>query len=184
MLSGNYSTILSPRRLRFNGAIDQPGVKLGLGIKERVDIKFYYSRWAIRGSDLQRNVFQLIAKVTDEQHLLALYLPFGLIHSKYKHAYGEFEIGKVWMISPRMITVLIKKGKFELCIIPYIELLKEKSCRPFITGEMNLGAGCIALAEKLVLRLEGGVDFRTLAEGYPCGTAGIGVNYFFRIGKR
>jgi hypothetical protein len=183
MIGGYYSTIIPPGILWEDYAINQPGLKLGMGIADVVDIKFYYSRWAVRGSDYHQNVFQLITKVTGELHMLSLYLPFGLIHSKYKQAYDEDEIGKIWMIAPRMITTLKRKENFDFCIIPYLELLKEKTYKPVITGGINIGMGFYALAKKLAFRFEGGIDIRTLAEGFPCGTAGLGLSYVFGRGE-
>ena len=177
MISGGYSTIIPPGMLWADKVINQPGIKVGLGLSDIVDVKFYYSRWAVRGSEYHQNVFQLITKVTGEQHMLALYLPFGLVHSKYKQAYDEDEIGKVWMIAPRMIATLRRKKHFDFCIIPYLEMLKEKSYKPVITMGVNLGIGLFTLSRRFSFRFEGGIDIRTLAEGYPCGTAGVSLNY-------
>jgi hypothetical protein len=183
MIGGYYSTIIPPGILWEDHVISQPGIKLGLGISDRVDIKFYYSRWAVRGSDYHQNVFQLLSKISGVKQMVALYLPFGLVHSKYKEAYGEDEIGKIWMITPRLIGTLVRRKHFDLCIVPYLELLKEKSYKPVVTGGINLGMGFFALEKKLSFRFEGGIDIRTLAEGYPCGTAGLGLSYIFGSGE-
>ena len=183
MVSGTYSTVLPPERPWRDMAAAQTGIKLGLGVSDRVDVKFYYSRWAVRGSEYHRNVFQLITKVTGEQHMLALYLPFGLVHSRYKQAYSEEEIGKIWMITPRMIATLKRKKHFDLCIIPYLEILKEKSCETIITGGMNLGMGIDIIPRKLSFRIEGGVDVLSLLGGYAYGTMGMGLNLFLVEGK-
>jgi hypothetical protein len=179
MIGGYYSTIIPPGLLWEDQVINQPGIKLGLGISDRVDIKFYYSRWAVRESNYHQNIFQLLTKITGPKQMVALYLPFGLVHSKYKEAYREDDIGKIWMITPRVIGTLVRRNHFDLCIIPYLELLKEKSYKPVVTVGINLGMGFITLAKRLIFRFEGGLDIRTLVEGYPCGTAGLGLSYLF-----
>lgn len=179
MISGNYSSILPPGIFWEDHMINQPGLKVGVGISKFVDFKFYFSRWAVRGSDYHRNVFQLISKVTGAHQMVALYIPFGFIYSRYKMDYGEDDIGKLWMVSPRLIGTLVRKDHFDMCLVPYVEILHEKSDSPVVTGGMNIGFGLYTLSKRLSLRLEGGVDIRTLIAGYPCGNVGLGLNYIF-----
>jgi hypothetical protein len=178
-----YSALFPSDGVRMGKAINQVSVKGGIGVLDHLDLKFSYSKWLVIGTDLNQNVFQLVTKFSWDNHLFALYLPVGLICSKFKNVFDSYnsEFGKLWIVTPRLIVNLVRKNCFEICLVPYVEIITEKSNNPMVTGGVNMGLGYFLKNRKLAVGLEAGIDLRSLLFWYPWGNAGVTVSYF--LGK-
>lgn len=180
-LALSYNALFPSDGLWVDRAINRVTLKAGIGLLEHVDLKFSYSKWLIRGSNYDQNVFHLVTKFSGDNEYVAFYLPVGLICSKYRKDVFEDtddEYYKHWVVTPRLIINLFRRDRFDMCLIPYMEIISSKLYGPLVTGGLNIGMGYCFMEPGVSIRVEGGIDLRSVICWFPWGNAGITVSYF------
>lgn len=181
-LSGHYGITGCKSRFNNEFSLRQAGFGAGIGLTDYVDLKVSYSQWAVSGCSGKSHIFSLITKVGFNHQRVSFFLPLFIYQDMQEYEPGYHNVEPVFIISPRLITSVVRSKNFDLTVSPYMEVIKEKQFIPVYTTGVSVGMGVTSMNGLLSLRTELGIDVLSLFVQNPVFSVGAGLNV--NIGKK
>jgi hypothetical protein len=168
---GQYGVISESYEGKWDKMCNSFGLKLGLGLSDRVDLKFNYSRMFMKELDIGFNTFSITPKISTNSQKFAFALPFG--------SYFSEVLGPLWFVAPKVILTLPYKKFFEASLagLGHIIFKKADFDSQFFAG-LNFGVAISSDLDKWSFRPEMGFLKSLVSEDEgTLWTTGIAVTY-------